>query len=360
MPDIDRRSLSLLGLATMLSPASAFAADYPTRPIHLIVGFTPGASSDIVARLYAKGAGPMVGQEMVVENKTGAGSSIAAGFVARASSDGYTLVVLALSTLTYKIVPSGSVFRHDQGLRAGRATCQRPACHGGRSETWREQRQEFTALAKSKPGQILFGTVGPGSLPDLAGELYAQRAGVKLVQVPYPGSPQVTTDLIGGRIMMSFQITSAIIGQIKNRTDQGAGCSDRKTVRPHTRCADHGGSGNARLQYPAVVRPRRARGYAASGDRQACRGGETGDACARYGGVAAQGRLRPGSYGAGSVRRFHQKRNHALVRRCEHRRHKGMKLASAKVVVWRARRDFELPTLRFEVGKLTLIYAKPR
>src|SRR5262249_1153889 len=104
MTGIDRRSLSLLGLATMLSPASAFAADYPTRPIHLIVGFTPGASSDIVARLYAQGAGPIVRQEIVVENKTGAGSSIAAGYVARASNDGYTLLLPALSTLTYKIV----------------------------------------------------------------------------------------------------------------------------------------------------------------------------------------------------------------------------------------------------------------
>ena len=104
MTPIDRRSLSLIGLATILAPASAFAADYPTRPIHLIVGFTPGASSDIVARLYAKGAGSIVGQEIVVENKTGAGPSIAAGFVARASNDGYTLLVPALSTLTYKIV----------------------------------------------------------------------------------------------------------------------------------------------------------------------------------------------------------------------------------------------------------------
>src|SRR3974377_1708941 len=104
MPPIDRRSLSPLGLAPILSPASAFAADYPTRPIHLIVGFTPGASSDIVARLYARGAGPIVGQETVVENKTGAGSSIAAGYVARASNDGYTLLLPALSTLTYKIV----------------------------------------------------------------------------------------------------------------------------------------------------------------------------------------------------------------------------------------------------------------
>jgi tripartite-type tricarboxylate transporter receptor subunit TctC len=74
---------------------------------------------------------------------------------------------------------------------------------------------DFTALAKSKPGQVLFGTVGPGSLPDFAAELYAQRAGVKMVQVTYPGSPQITQDLLAGRVMMSFQIASAVIGQLK-------------------------------------------------------------------------------------------------------------------------------------------------
>ena len=73
---------------------------------------------------------------------------------------------------------------------------------------------EFTALAKSKPGQILFGSVGPGSLPDLCGELYAQRAGVKLVQVPYPGSPQVIIDLMAGRVAMNFAIASSVLGQI--------------------------------------------------------------------------------------------------------------------------------------------------
>ena len=215
MPGIDRRSLSLLGLATMLSPASAFAADYPTRPIHLIVGFTPGASSDIVARLYAKGAGPIVGQEMVVENKTGAGSSIAAGYVARASNDGYTLGVLALSTLTYKIVHPEVSFDMTRDYAPVALLASGPLVMAVDPRLGIDSVKEFTALAKSKPGQILFGTVGPGSLPDLAGELYAQRAGVKLVQVPYPGSPQVTTDLISGRIMMSFQITSAIIGQIR-------------------------------------------------------------------------------------------------------------------------------------------------
>jgi tripartite-type tricarboxylate transporter receptor subunit TctC len=216
MTGIDRRSLSLLGLATVLSPSSAFAVDYPTRPIHLIVGFTPGASSDIVARLYAKGAGPLVGQEMVVENKTGAGSSIAAGYVARAGDDGYTLLVAALSTLTYKIVHPEVPFDLTKDFTPVALLAVGPLVMAVDPKLGVNSVKEFTALAKSRPGQILFGTVGPGSLPDLCGELYAERAGVKLVQVPYPGSPQVTTDLIGGRIMMSFQITSAIIGQIKS------------------------------------------------------------------------------------------------------------------------------------------------
>ena len=213
---IDRRSLSLLGLATMLLPPSAFAADYPTRPIHLIVGFTPGASSDIVARLYAKGAGPIVGREIIVENKTGAGSSIAAGYVARASNDGYTLLVPALSTLTYKIVHPEVSFDLASDFAPVALLASGPLVMVVDPKIGVNSVKEFTALAKSKPGQILFGTVGPGSLPDLAAELYALRAGVKLVQVPYPGSPQITTDLIGGRIMMSFQIASSVIGQINS------------------------------------------------------------------------------------------------------------------------------------------------
>ena len=99
-----RQLLHLAASAAALPVVSriAWAQTYPSRPIHIIVGFTPGASSDIVARLYAKGAEPLVGQNIVVENKTGAGSSIAAEYVARATNDGYTLMVPALSTLTYK------------------------------------------------------------------------------------------------------------------------------------------------------------------------------------------------------------------------------------------------------------------
>jgi len=214
---IDRRTMSMLTAAALAAPSRAFAQDgFPSRPMHLIVGFTPGASSDIVARLFAKGAEQILGQNIVVENKTGAGSSIAAGFVARAAKDGYTLMVPALSTLTYKTVHPEAPYDMAKDFAPVALLAVGPLVMAVDPKLGVNSVKEFTALAKSKPGKLNFGTVGPGSLPDLAAELYAQRAGVQMVQVPYPGSPQITTDLISGRIEMSFQITSAILGQIKS------------------------------------------------------------------------------------------------------------------------------------------------
>ena len=212
---IDRRVFSLLGLASVLSPLRASAADaYPSRPIHLLVGFTPGSSSDITARVFAKGADPILGQDVVVENKPGAGSSIAAGLAARAANDGYTLLLCALSTLTYKITHPEAAFDIVNDYEPIALLATGAIVMVVNPKIGVNSVKEFTALAKSKPGEILFGSVGPGSLPDLCGELYAQRAGVKLVQVPYPGSPQVITDLIAGRVAMNFAIASSVLGQI--------------------------------------------------------------------------------------------------------------------------------------------------
>jgi tripartite-type tricarboxylate transporter receptor subunit TctC len=179
-----------------------------------MVGFTPGSSSDISGRVFANGASQILGQNVVVENKPGAGGSIAAGLAARAANDGYTLYLQALSTLTYKITHPEAPFDlvNDFApvalLATGAIVMVVDPKIGVNSVA------EFTALAKTKPGQILFGSVGPGSLPDLCGELYAQRAGVKLVQVPYPGSPQVIIDLMAGRVAMNFAIASSVLGQI--------------------------------------------------------------------------------------------------------------------------------------------------
>jgi tripartite-type tricarboxylate transporter receptor subunit TctC len=216
MPYIDRRAMSLLGLAAMLSPTRTLAQEaYPSRPIHVVVGFTPGASSDIVARIFAKGAEPILHQDIVVENKPGAASAIAAGYVARAANDGYTLLVPALSTLTNKIVHPNAQYDMVKDFAPVALLATGAIVMVVDPKLNVHSVADFTALAKSKPGQILFGTVGPGSLPDFAAELYAQRAGVKMVQVTYPGSPQVTQDMLAGRVMMSFQIASAVIGQLE-------------------------------------------------------------------------------------------------------------------------------------------------
>jgi tripartite-type tricarboxylate transporter receptor subunit TctC len=215
MPIIDRRSFALLGLGAALSPLRAFAqGGYPTRPIHVVVGFTPGASSDIVARIFAKGAGQTFGRDVVVENKAGAAGSIAAGYVAHAAADGYTLFICPLSTLTNKIVHPDEPFDIQKNFAPVALLATGAIVMVVDPKLDVHSVADFTALAKSKPGQILFGTVGPGSLPDLCGELYAQRAGVKLVQVPYPGSPQVITDLMAGRVAMNFAIASSVLGQI--------------------------------------------------------------------------------------------------------------------------------------------------
>src|SRR5580693_5778725 len=104
---LGRRQFLALGAGAVALPAMssiAGADSYPTRPVRLIVGFTAGAASDVVARIFARAASPLLGQQIVVENKPGAGSSIAAQYVSRAANDGYTLFIPALSTLTYQIV----------------------------------------------------------------------------------------------------------------------------------------------------------------------------------------------------------------------------------------------------------------
>lgn len=213
-----RHFLRLATSAAGLLPLSriALAQDaYPSHPIRLIVGFTPGAASDIAARLFARGAAGILGQPVIVENKPGAAGSIAGQYVTHSANDGYTLFLFALSTLTNEIVnptPSFDVSKDlaPIGLLATGTIVL--AVNPGLNV---HSVAELVALAKSKPGEVLYGSTGVGSIPQLAAEMFAQRAGIKLTHVPYPGSPQITGDLMAGHISMSFNMASAMIGQIE-------------------------------------------------------------------------------------------------------------------------------------------------
>ena len=220
---LPRRAFLHLAAALGAFPAvskSAKAQTYPSRPIRLIIGFTPGAASDIIGRVFAKGAGPVIGQEVVVENKPGAGSSIAAEYVARADKDGYTLFVPALSTLTDEIVAGRSV---DMSRDFAPITLlgNLAIVLVVNPQTDVHSVTELIALAKSKPGKVLYASVGAGTLPHLCTVMFAQRAGLDLVHVPYPGSPQAITDVIAGRVTMFFAPATAV-----NRFRQGHGTGD--------------------------------------------------------------------------------------------------------------------------------------
>ena len=206
--------LSAGAAALPLVSRAALAQAYPARPIHLIIGFTPGAASDIIGRTFARGAEPVLGQQLVVENKPGAGSSIAAQYVARATNDGYMLFVPALSTLTYQISNPDVTFDMRKDFAPVAPLAKGTFVLAVNPDLKVKSLAELIALAKAKPGQLLYGSVGNGSLPHLAAEMFAQRAGVKMTHVPYPGSPQVITDLVAGRINLTFNIASSAIGQI--------------------------------------------------------------------------------------------------------------------------------------------------
>lgn len=218
MAAIDRRSLGRSALATLLlaglAPRALAQSAYPSRPVHLVVGFTPGAAADISARLLASGLAAILGQPVVVENKPGAGSSIAADYVAHAANDGYTLFLGAAANVTNQIVNPDLSFNIVTDFSPITLVTAAAVVLVVNPASQVHSVAELIALARSKPGAVLYGSTGVGAAPHLAAELFAERAAIKLVHVPYQGSPQAIADLIAGRTTMMFAPASAVIGQI--------------------------------------------------------------------------------------------------------------------------------------------------
>ena len=205
-------SLPALMLAGALSgvPGSASAQQYPSKPVTIITGYAAGAASDTLARTLADALQAQWGQPVVVENRPGSGSNIAAAYVARAPADGHTLMVATDATLTsnsflYKAMPFDPVKDFTPILNAA-ANIIVLAVH---PEQPVKTVPEFLALAKKNPGKISFGSSGAGSPHHLAGELMMQMTDVKLVHVPYKGGGATINDLLGGHIPAAFLSLSA-------------------------------------------------------------------------------------------------------------------------------------------------------
>jgi len=207
--------LAALLVAAICLAAPAAAQDFPARPVRVLVGFTPGAAADITARVLASRMSQILAQQVVVENKPGAGSSLAADFVSHAAKDGYTLLIGTSANLTNAVITPNLGFDFVKDFAPIALITAAPVILVVNPSLGVSSVQELIALAKRKPGEINYASTGVGAAPHLAGELFKARAGIKTVHVPYQGSPQAVTDLLAGRVSMMFSPASAVIPHVK-------------------------------------------------------------------------------------------------------------------------------------------------
>jgi tripartite-type tricarboxylate transporter receptor subunit TctC len=195
---------------------AAAAADYPNRPVTLVVAFTPGGPSDVLARIVGKKMGDLLGQTFVIENRPGAGGNIAGEAVARAAHDGYTLLMGNNSILA----TNASLYKH-LGYNPGKDFT--PITLIGTQanilvvnpEVPAHSLKELIALCKGQPGKINFASSGYGAAAHLAGELFKAEAKVDIVHVPYKGAAPALQDVIAGHDQMMFATAASVVGHIR-------------------------------------------------------------------------------------------------------------------------------------------------
>jgi tripartite-type tricarboxylate transporter receptor subunit TctC len=209
------RIVSSLLLA--LWSALAFAQpDYPNHPLRLVVPFPPGGPTDIVARPLAQKLSEQLGQQVIVDNRGGAGGNIGAESVARAAPDGYTLLMGTVGTQAINpALYAKLTYDPTRDLAAVALVAAAPVAVVVHPSVGAKSVRELLALARAKPGQLTFGTAGSGTPGHLTGEMFKSATAASLVHVPYKGSAPAVSDLIGGQIGIMFDPVQSVLSHIR-------------------------------------------------------------------------------------------------------------------------------------------------
>jgi tripartite-type tricarboxylate transporter receptor subunit TctC len=212
-----RQFLQLGGIAAALPvlPGSAFAETYPSRPVHLLVGFAAGGVVDIGARLIADRLSQRLGQPFIVDDRPGAGSNLAAEAVVRAVPDGYTLLEGSSSNCWNTAIYDNLTFDFLKDTTPVASILRSVGIMEINPDLPVKTIPEFIAYAKANPGKINMATAGPGSGPHLYGELFKRMTGVDLLTVHYRGAGPALPDLISGRVQVMFDIIVSSIEYIR-------------------------------------------------------------------------------------------------------------------------------------------------
>ncbi len=205
-----------LAFALQCMAASAFAADYPAKPIRLVVPYAPGGGADGVARIVAKKMSENIGQPIVIDNKGGAGSILGTDIVAKAEPDGYTLLLgqsgpISINPAIYKSLPYDPV----KDFAPVSMTTAYPYILVVNPDLPVKSLQEFVSLARSKPGALNYGSTGVGAANHLVSEMFSSKAGIKMTHVPYRGTALAVGDLLSGQLSMVFGDPISVLSQMK-------------------------------------------------------------------------------------------------------------------------------------------------
>jgi tripartite-type tricarboxylate transporter receptor subunit TctC len=222
----------LVFLFSVLLPVAASAsADYPNRPIRLIVPFPPAGISDLAGRLIAEGLRAKFNQPVIVENKAGANGVLGNKEFMKAEPDGYTLLIgnVGSVVINYAITTKPE-FDPMRDLIPIAATSEYATAMVVNNKTPVKSVKEFIAYAKERPGKLSFGSTGVGALDYLAAELFMKETGTKMIHVPYRGGPLALNDLLGGNIDLLIEVFPVVMEQIRSGQLRGLAVSSAKRL----------------------------------------------------------------------------------------------------------------------------------
>ena len=215
MKSLSQSLVSLLAAAMTVVPAQADAQTYPTKPVRLMVPFVPGGNTDIIARVVAPEMSKALGQQLVIENRGGGGSTIGTEVVAKSPPDGYTLLLVSaahvINPAMIKKLPYDSI----RDFAPISVVADVPTAFAIHPTLPVKNVKEFIALAKARPGQLNYSTAGRGTVGHLSAELLSSIAQIKMVHIAYKGTGQSITDLIAGHVQLQFSSMPAVINHAR-------------------------------------------------------------------------------------------------------------------------------------------------
>jgi len=217
--EFSRRRLLHIAAGAVVLPALsrfAWAQTYPTQPVRIIVGLAPGGTTDIVARLIGQWLSERLGQQFVIENRTGAGGNIGTEAVVNASPDGYTLLLIDSSNTINPTLYDKLNFNFIRDIAPVAGVMRGPLVMEVNPAFPAKTVLEFIAYAKANPGKISMASGGNGTSSHMAGELFKAMAGINMVHVPYRGTAPALTDLLGGQVQVMFASVLASIEYVRD------------------------------------------------------------------------------------------------------------------------------------------------